>query len=49
MKTVPSQHKLERIITTDSDIPHARVGGHYEMLVEHPFDSTIKVRRLFVI
>lgn len=22
--------------------PHVEVHGHYEMLVEHPFDSTVK-------
>ncbi|PVG04087.1 putative Na+-transporting ATPase ENA-1 [Serendipita vermifera] len=40
---IQSQTQLKRIHTTESDAPLAgSVDGHYEMLVEHPFDSTIK-------
>ncbi|EJD55236.1 potassium/sodium eff [Auricularia subglabra TFB-10046 SS5] len=35
-------NKLQRVKTAESDVPRAAIDGHYEMLVEHPFDSTIK-------
>lgn len=34
--------KLTKVSTVMSETHHARIDGHYEMLVEHPFDSTIK-------
>jgi P-type Na+/K+ transporter len=40
---IQSQNQLKRIHTTESDAPlTGSLDGHYEMLVEHPFDSTIK-------
>lgn len=34
---------LQRTRTAQSDAPYlGEIDGHYEMLVEHPFDSTIK-------
>lgn len=36
-------HPLDRIKTAQSDAPaFSDINGHFEMLVEHPFDSTIK-------
>ncbi|KAG8802546.1 hypothetical protein FRC17_006393, partial [Serendipita sp. 399] len=38
-----SEQQLNRIHTTHSDVDSLPlIDGHYEMLVEHPFDSTIK-------
>ena len=38
-----SENQLKRIHTAQSDGPVVgEIDGHYEMLVEHPFDSTIK-------
>jgi Na+-exporting ATPase len=38
-----SENQLKRIHTAQSDGPVlSEIDGHYEMLVEHPFDSTIK-------
>jgi len=34
--------KLERVKSTESDIARAPINGHFELIVEHPFDSTIK-------
>jgi P-type Na+/K+ transporter len=40
---IHSQSQLKQTQTTDSDGPLVTaVDGHYELLVEHPFDSTIK-------
>lgn len=36
-------HQLKRVTTAQSDGPPlGEVDGHYEMLLENPFDSTIK-------
>lgn len=38
-----SENQLKRTNTAQSDGPvHSEIDGHYEMLIEHPFDSTIK-------
>jgi len=38
-----SENQLKRIHTAQSDAPPVgEIDGHYETLVEHPFDSTIK-------
>ena len=34
--------KLEGVRPTESDIARASINGHFELIVEHPFDSTIK-------
>src|SRR5258708_16503886 len=39
---VPPEIKLERIRSTESDVTRAPIDGHFELIVEHPFDSTIK-------
>ena len=39
---VPPEIKLERIKSTESDAVRAPINGHFELIVEHPFDSTIK-------
>lgn len=36
MQRIESRHSAQGGFT------HAKIDGHYEMLVEHPFDSTIK-------
>ena len=36
MQRVESRHSTQGVLTS------AQIDGHYEMLVEHPFDSTIK-------
>ena len=39
---MPPEFNLERVKSTESDIARAPINGHFELLVEHPFDSTIK-------
>jgi Na+-exporting ATPase len=41
-RLVPPEIKLERVKSTESDIARAPISGHFELIVEHPFDSTIK-------
>jgi len=38
----PPEVELERVESTESDVTGAPIGGHFELIVEHPFDSTIK-------
>ncbi|TRM64769.1 potassium/sodium eff [Schizophyllum amplum] len=38
----PLKQMLTRDSTTNIGAPHVEVHGHFEMLVEHPFDSTVK-------
>jgi Na+-exporting ATPase len=33
---------LERVKSTESDVARAPINGHFELIAEHPFDSTIK-------
>jgi magnesium-transporting ATPase (P-type) len=39
---MPPEIKLERVKSTENDITRAPINGHFELIVEHPFDSTIK-------
>ena len=39
---MPPEINLERVKSTESDIARAPINGHFELLVEHSFDSTIK-------
>ena len=39
---VPPDIKLEKVKSTESDITRTPINGHFELVVEHPFDSTIK-------
>ena len=39
---MPPEITLERVRSTESDVARAPINGHFELVVEHPFDSTIK-------
>lgn len=39
---VPPEIKLEGVRPTESGVARAPINGHFELIVEHPFDSTIK-------
>ena len=39
---MPPEIKLMRIRSTGGDVIRAPINGHFELIVEHPFDSTIK-------
>jgi P-type Na+/K+ transporter len=39
---VRQEIKLERVRSTENDVARAPSNGHFELVVEHPFDSTIK-------
>ena len=39
---MPPEIKLERVRSAESDVARAPINGHFELVVEHPFDPTIK-------